>query len=275
MKPIFRWVGGKRRMIPNLMKYVPTSYNAYIEPFAGAAALFFHLEPKGKALLNDVNRDLMEAYHMAQVDPEELAKRVAQFINGEREYYAVREACPTERMARAARFLFLNRLSVNGLWRENLKGQMNAPYDHRRSNVSMDIRAEIMDASRVLNIGMQSEFTRTFITCGSYLEATWKAKTGDLVFMDPPYMPFTANGHVDYSKGRFDHTDHLELREEFVRLDKMGVHVILTNSDIPVVRDLYKGYTMESVQTKATVGRTAGQGSYGELIVSNNRILDK
>lgn len=273
MKPLFRWVGGKRRMIPVLEKYIPKSFNTYVEPFAGAAALFFHLEPKGKAILSDANVDLMITYKMIKDNPSRLAAVLSGIPNNKEVYDRLRAEKPTDQFDMAVRFLYLNRLCVNGMWRVNKDGGMNTPYDHRRSGTSMNFRKEITEAARVLRLGECDPLTETVLISGNYKNAVRMANTGDFIFMDPPYVPFTANGHVDYTADGFNMEKHEELREEFGRLDKRGVHLILTNSDIPAVRELYKGYYMESVQTKATVGRTSGQGTYGELIITNQRIL--
>lgn len=259
-------------MIPVLMKYIPSSYNTYIEPFAGAAALFFHLEPSGKAILSDANADLMVTYRMIKDNPRELAARLAVLQNSKEFYDQIRSKNPVSLMDMAVRFLYLNRLCVNGMWRVNKDGGMNTPYDHRRNSVGMDITKDITAAAIVLRKGELDPLTETICISGNYKNSVRMANTGDLVFMDPPYVPFTAYGHVDYTAGGFNMEKHEELREEFGRLDKSGVHVILTNSDIPAVRELYKGYNMESVQTKASVGRTAGQGTYGELVISNLRV---
>lgn len=283
MKPIFRWVGGKRRMLPQLMQHVPKSFNTYIEPFAGAAALYFNLEPKGRTILCDANADLMVTYHQIKNNVVSLFATLAGMEVSEEFYYKLRGQKPTNPLDIATRFLYLNRYGVNGMWRVNQKGEMNTPFDHRRAHVKMncdDFKSALAAAKRVLNLcdpipdadwpdGVDDEFNNTILIHGNYRNATRMANTGDLVYMDPPYVPFTASGHVAYTDKGFTWDDHMLLREEFVRLDRLGCHVILTNSDIPAVRDLYKFYNMDSVQTKASVGRTAGQGSYGELIISN------
>lgn len=286
MKPLFRWVGGKRRMLPHLLKHVPDKFGTYIEPFAGAAALFCHLEPRGRAILCDANADLMITYAIIRDMPKALCERLASMPVSEEFYYELRLSSAKDSMLEvAARFLYLNRYGVNGMWRVNAKGNMNTPFDHRRADVQIDgyeFMTGISKLSEVLTLcdptpdpdwpgGMDTEFNRTILLTGNYRNATRLANTGDLVYMDPPYVPFTANGHVAYTDRGFTWDDHVALRDEFVRLDKLGCHVILTNADIPAVRELYKSYNLDSVSTKASVARTAGQGSYGELIVSNLR----
>lgn len=270
MKPLFRWVGGKRRMLPELMKHLPKSYNTYIEPFAGAAALFCHLEPKGKAILCDANVDLMITYKVIRENPKELARRMSLMVVSEKNYYDVRSSIPSNEMDMAVRFLFLNRYGVNGMWRVNKDGNMNTPWDHRRSHVppgSHDFVVGISKLSELFNPSM--DLNAKMLIAGNYTNATTLAKTGDLIFMDPPYAPFTKSGHTGYTAGGFTWDDQIALRDEFVRLDKMGCHVVLTNSDIPEIRHLYRFYNLDSVSTKASVARSSGQGSYGELIISN------
>jgi len=251
-------------MIPKLMEHMPSEYGTYIEPFFGAGALFFHLEPS-TAIIGDANPDLMEAYRVIHAMGSELAERVNSWDNNPWDYATVRSLSPTYNVNVASRFIYLNKLCVNGLWRVNKKGGFNVPYDHRRSEVSPIINGHVLDsAQKVLRCIRHSR-----IYTQSYELTTALAVPGDVVFMDPPYMPFTANGHVDYTSRGFTTYDHIKLCDEFKRLDVLGCRVILTNSDIPEVREMYEGYTIERVETKSTIKRTSNQGSYGELIISN------
>jgi DNA adenine methylase len=261
MLPIFRWAGGKRRMIPTLLKYIPESYGTYFEPFVGAGALFFHLQPE-KASINDANKDLMTAYKAIRKNGEALATVVCDWRNDKFVYDMVRKYEHRDSTIMAARFIYLNKLCVNGLWRVNQKGGFNVPYDYRRGNVCPIVEGDVLEKAKEV-------LKNATILTGDYANCTSMAVAGDLIFMDPPYVPFTKNGHVDYTAKGFTWSDHISLFEEFKRLDLLGCRVILTNADLPAVKELYGEYNIERVETKSSVKRTADQGSYGELIISN------
>jgi len=248
-------------MIPKLMEHMPSEYDTFIEPFVGAGAMFFHLEP-AKAIIGDANSDLMAAYKAIKVLGSGLAERVNAWENSPTDYNIVRSLSPDYSVNKGCRFIYLNRLCVNGLWRVNKRGGFNVPYDYRRSGVSPIIDGDVLDKA-------QKVLRHAATITSHYINTTALACAGDVVFMDPPYIPFTKNGHVDYTAKGFTAADHLALCDEFKRLDSIGCRVILTNSDLPEVREMYEGYTIERVETKSTIKRTANQGSYGELIISN------
>lgn len=278
MKPLFRWIGGKRRMLPQLGQYVPEQFNTYIEPFMGAGALFYHLEHDGRAILNDMNVDLMVTYRVIRDHCKILQSTLAQMVVCEDEYYNIRASEPRDPVGIAARFIYLNRYAVNGMWRMNQKGQMNVPFDHRRGHLRMDgidLFTSISKMSELLGrmdhcVGEDDEpGHRTVIMTGNYKNATRYAKPGDLVFMDPPYLPYGKNGFVKYTDKNFGLVEHEKLRDEFVRLVNLGCHVILTNSNTPKTHELYGRFCKETVFTKGSVARTDGQGVYSEIVITN------
>ncbi len=132
--PFLRWAGSKRKLLPVLREYWNPSYSRYVEPFAGSACLFFHLQPS-KALLGDINRDLMFTYRQVRRDLPAVLSALRKFKGNKKEYLRLRAISPTELedAERAARFIFLNRYCFNGIYRTNLQGSFNVPYGGLRA----------------------------------------------------------------------------------------------------------------------------------------------
>ena len=135
--PLIKWPGGKRGIVPTLLTHAPASFNNYYEPFFGGGALFFALAPK-KAVLGDVNADLINSYRCIQQQPQKLVAALKRKTNSADEYYAVRASKPRTELSRAARFLYLTRLSFNGIHRVNLRGEFNVPYGHKTQLLPVD-----------------------------------------------------------------------------------------------------------------------------------------
>src|SRR5205085_6287638 len=108
-----------------------SSYNNYHEPFLGGAATFFYLNPIGHSHLSDLNEELIETYNAVKTDPNSIIKVLKTFKNSEKQYYEIRDRDYKSKYARAAKFIFLNQTSYNGIYRVNLKGVYNVPYGFR------------------------------------------------------------------------------------------------------------------------------------------------
>ena len=124
--PFLRWAGSKRQLLPVLAAYWSDDYCRYVEPFAGSACLFFHLQPP-KALLADINQELVLTYQVVRSHPHEVAAALGCLRKSRSNFLDLRAAVPTLLSApqRAARFIYLNRFCFNGLYRTNRKGQFN------------------------------------------------------------------------------------------------------------------------------------------------------
>lgn len=135
VKPFLKWAGGKRQLLPEIRQYYPTKYNNYFEPFVGAGAVLFDLQPK-KAILNDFNVELINTYNVIKYDVDELIEilKIHDFNNTKEYFYKIRELDRTDSfnkmsdVERAGRFIFLNKTCFNGLFRVNSQGQFNVPY---------------------------------------------------------------------------------------------------------------------------------------------------
>lgn len=243
-RPLLKWAGGKTQLLKEILPHVPRSYNRYIEPFLGGGAMFFALNP-ADAIIADSNPELINVYRQVADNTDEVITYLQTYSNTEEMFYAVRSKdwnmlSPTEA---AARTIFLNKTCFNGLYRVNRKGQFNAPFG-RYSNPKICDTEALYAASVVLQ--------RANIVCGDYIKVLKEyAKSGDFVFLDPPYLPVSEYSDFKrYTKEQFYEEDHVELAREVQRLQELGCYVILTNSNHPLVHELYGNYKIDVVQTK-------------------------
>ncbi|HLT32528.1 MAG TPA: Dam family site-specific DNA-(adenine-N6)-methyltransferase [Aquaticitalea sp.] len=260
IKPFLKWAGGKTQLIPELSKYIPTSFNKYIEPFIGGGAFFFYLNPE-KAIISDSNEELITTYKAVRDNVEEIIEILDGYKNEETFFYKIRALNPSKlsNAERAARLIYLNKTCFNGLYRVNKKGEFNVPYGKR--NGEFLNQEQLRDSSEFLQ--------NAKILHSDYLATLKKyTKEGDFIFLDPPYYPVGKYSDFKrYTKEFFYHDDHVILKEEFDRLVKMGCHVLLTNSDHPVVMELYKDYEIKVIETKRLISSNPKTRNGKDIIV--------
>lgn len=243
-EPFLKWAGGKRWLANSKQLPRPASFERYIEPFLGGAAIFFHLRPK-HAILSDINSELIELYCVIRDNPDELMAlmRLHQEAHNPAYYYEMRAEIPKERIPRAARTMYLNRTCWNGLYRVNLKGVFNVPIGTKSSVIfdNDDFRAV---STLLLDID---------IRCCDFAETVSQAKRGDFLFVDPPYtVRHNMNGFIKYNENLFSWSDQVRLRDAVTDAIDRGASVVVTNADYDAVRDLYR-----DVCTYRSVGRTS------------------
>ena len=274
-RPFLKWAGGKTRLLANLARHLPAEFGTYHEPFLGGGALFFHLveqERVGAAILSDINPTLVETYLSVRDDLDELLPCLQDHAerHDRDHYYLTRDEDLAQggRVARAARFIYLNRTCYNGLYRESRSGRFNVPMG-RYANPKICNEPLLRAASEALS--------RAEILCAPFAEASQRAHEGDLVYMDPPYQPSTATASfTSYHRGGFDEAEQQRLGELFRQLAGRGVRMVLSNSDTDLVRSIYAGLPLEKVQVPRSINsRGSGRGTVGELIVcAGPQILD-
>jgi hypothetical protein len=132
--PFLRWAGSKRQLVPTLKQFWRPTHRRYVEPFAGSACLFFALRPR-TAVLGDANPELMATYSAIKHDLDRVLTALHHLSNNPQTYLKVRSMNPSRlsKVARAARFIYLNRFCFNGLYRTNVQGRFNVPYGGIRS----------------------------------------------------------------------------------------------------------------------------------------------
>lgn len=244
VSPLVKWPGGKRALADTIMRFVPVMRGTYFEPFFGGGAVFFASRPR-KAVLSDVNRELMNAYLHVRDNQCELLRVMRTLKNSEEDYYRVRLWRPRTPVRRAARTLYLSRLSFNGLHRVNLRGEFNVPYGHRTHLPTID-EEHLARASAALQ--------GADLRVGDFELVTRTARSGDVLYFDPPYTVAHANnGFVRYNERIFSWQDQERLAAHALRLTKRGCRVIISNADHPSVRKLYEEFDCHLVKRQSAV----------------------
>ncbi len=261
-KPILKWAGGKTQMLGDLMSKVPSSYGRYIEPFFGGGAMFFALQPES-AIIADSNPELINMYREVAGHVENVIRFLKQYENTSGMFYAVRsqEWTALPKAEAAARTIFLNKTCFNGLYRVNKQGQFNVPYGKYKNPKICD-EAGLKAASEVLK--------KADILCGDYLLVLeHHAQPGDFVFLDPPYLPVSEYADFKrYTKEQFYEEDHVELAKMIMALHERGCHVILTNSNHPLVHELYAPFNIDVLQTKRHISCNGSTRKGEDVIVT-------
>lgn len=267
-RPVLKWAGGKRQLLPELLPRVSATFDTYIEPFAGGAALFFQLRPR-RAILIDNNPELMNVYRVIKGDVGSLVTALGAHVNEKDHYYAVRNADrdPEAFQAwsavdRAARTIYMNKVCFNGLYRVNKRGEFNVPfgtYDHPVICDEENLRAVHVALQGVELIN--DDFTRVLDI----------AKEGDFVYFDPPYVPLsTTASFTSYTRDCFDWSSQERLCEVFKTLDDRGCKLLLSNSHSDLVLDLYKDYHIEVVMANRAINcKGTGRKKIKEILVRN------
>lgn len=271
---LIKWPGGKRQLLPALEACLPESWNAYHEPFAGGAALFWRLRETRRAQtasLSDANVDLIRMYRVVRDHPAKLIERLHELTQeiSEERYLEIRaqyNAQQGSEIDRAAWLLYLNHLCFNGLYRVNSNGKFNVGYCHPGEKSRVHTRQEIV---RPAVIWKASGMLQGVEIRYNDFEATMP-NTGDFVYFDPPYHPRTATANFTAYAGEFDTKEHATLRALVDRLTSSGVHVMVTDHDVPAVRELYAGLHMIRVMARRSIScKPDGKGKVGELIITN------
>jgi len=272
-KPFVKWVGGKRQLLRQFRElglYPPEDFNpitnTYYEPFVGGGAVFFDLLPKN-AELSDLNNELVTTYNVIKNNVDELIQSLQKHIY-DKEYYLEVRAKKVEDLSDvevASRFIFLNRTGFNGLYRVNKSGQFNVPFGRYNNPVICD-----EDNLRRVSNALQD----VTITHQDYKHVLKTAKSGDFIYLDPPYYPINAtSSFTSYTAEGFLEKEQTELRDTFVKLHEKGCFVMLSNSDTPFINELYSGLDGITIN-KITAGRSinskgSGRGKITEVLVTN------
>ncbi len=270
-KPFLRWAGGKAGLLDALLPAMPSAPLApgrtYFEPVLGGGALFWALRHAGlveNAILSDLNPRLVMTYAAVRDRVEELIEATGRLLerHGPDHYYAVRASPPAsdDFVGTAAWVLYLNRTCFNGLWRENRRGGFNTPIGDR--SVALDA-----DNLRACSVALQ----RTVLLHEDFQHALARVHRGDLVYLDPPYVPRSASASfTKYTRHGFGLEDQAALRDLAIDLLARGAHVVLSNHDVPAVRDLFASTSFElrPVSARRSIAaRTSSRARAAELVI--------
>jgi DNA adenine methylase len=261
-RPFLKWAGGKRQLLPHLRAHVPSTFGRYFEPFVGGGALFFALQPRA-ATLADVNERLIRTYAGVKADVGRVIALLQEHPYDEKFFYEARDVDVDARSDAevAAWFIYLNKAGYNGLYRVNSKNQFNVPFG-RYANPTICDEANLRACSLALaNAELHND---------SFEQVAARAKPGDFVYFDPPYVPLSAtSSFTSYSANGFGAEEQIHLRDVALELKKRGVHVLLSNSSAPLVRDLYaRGFDVTEVSaTRMLNSKPTGRGAITELLI--------
>jgi DNA adenine methylase len=299
VRPVLKWAGGKRQLLPSLRRFYPEAFRAYIEPFVGSGAVFLDLYNLGRlsagnVLLSDVNADVIGCYRAIRDEPEGVIRALEGFEQGHRRrgcalFYEVRDAQFNPARQRvlsssdpagaytaelAAMLIYLNRTGYNGLFRLNSRGEFNVPAG-RYAN------PRICDGDNILRLSAAMRRARVRLETRAFEDAVAEAGCGDFVYLDPPYAPVSRTAaFTSYTAARFGPEEQLRLQRAVVSLAERSVHVLLSNSVAAQIRDLYEkstesrsaGLRVRKVRARRAINsRASGRGEIFEYLITNVR----
>ncbi len=268
--PVVKWVGGKRQILDQITKYVPETFSTYYEPFLGGGAVLFELQPK-KAVVNDINNELMNIYEVIRDNVEELIEDLNKHKNDEDYFYKVRELDRDKQrynkmtpVEKASRIIFLNKTCYNGLFRVNKAGEYNAPFGNYKN-------PNIVNETTLMAVSSYFNKSKIRFTCQDFAEVLKRSRKGAFVYLDPPYDPVSETASfTGYDKGGFDRDEQVRLKKTCDKLNKKGVKFLLSNSATDFIKDLYKDYKIEVIQAKRAINSRADKrGEVDEVLVMN------
>ena len=263
-RPFLKWPGGKYRLISRI-KDVLGSGQRLIEPFTGSAAVFLNTDYQ-KYLLSDSNPDLINLYRQLSKEGPSFIRYCGTFFkrtnNNKGRYYQFRDEFNSSgsRRRKSALFLYLNRHCYNGLVRYNGRGEFNTPFGRHPSPYFPE-----KEMHHFLTVADKAEFINT-----NYQDCMKKARKGDVIYCDPPYVPLTATScFTDYHTGGFSWDDQLQLARLAKELARKGVQVVISNHDTRTLRNLYKeaGASITGFKVQRMISSdTSNRSRVGELL---------
>lgn len=274
IKPFIKWAGGKRQLINDIRIRLPKNFNNFFEPFVGGGALFFELRKKN-TLINDISKELINAYEIIKKNPFELIDILDKMkknheLNPREYFYKIRnldrDIDKFNKMSKeflAARFIYLNKTCFNGLYRVNLKGLFNVPFNNKEK-VNLYEKENIFQISNYLNQ------KNIIIKNEDFETACQRAKKGDFLFFDPPYDILKEDSFTKYTKNGFDRFEQKRLAELAKKLKEKGCYVMITNHDTKFIRELYsKDFKIDVINVRRNINSKGNKRTGEEVIIYN------
>lgn len=269
--PFVKWAGGKRQLIHAITKEMPRNIMdyTYTEPFLGGGAVLFHLQPH-KAIVNDTNEELINAYNTVKENVEELITTLKKHENNAEYFYRIRNAdrtdgyIKTDKIQRASRLIYLNKTCYNGLYRVNQKGAFNTPFGRYKNPY-------IADETTLRNVSAYLNENDVRITSLDYTEILKDITENHFVYLDPPYHPVSqSSSFTTYTKNKWTADDQIKLRNACDNLTKRNVKFLLSSSASDFIKELYENYNIISVEaTRSINADPTKRGKVNELLVRN------
>lgn len=262
-EPFLRWAGGKTWLVAHLDTIIGTTQvRHYHEPFLGGGAIFFNTDHELRSYLSDANEELVNTYICVRDMPEAVIRTIQTFQNTAEDYYRIRALSSEDNAERAARFIFLNQTSYNGLYRVNQRGQYNVPFGNRQLWVFDS--AKIRTASEKLH--------NTNIQVGDFERNKYIIQRHDLVFLDPPYtVSHNNNGFIKYNQRLFSLEDQIRLSRFIDYIKRKDAYYILTNAAHQAIAEIFdKGDRRLELQRPSLIGgRNANRAPVTEYVFTN------
>lgn len=262
-KPLIRWAGGKRSIVPTLLSFLPKNYGCYFEPMLGGGAVFFAIRPN-EAVIADINPELINFYSVIKHKPHQFRRTIEELRPSKTTYKGFRRSSPSTSLERAVRFFYLIRLSWNGIYRVNRQGEFNVPFGGRRPK-TLVARDSIIAASEALR--------GTRLLCGDFEKTTSEVKAGDLVYLDPPYPKGaeTNNGFDRYHETRFTIEEHERLATYAEKLADRGAHILITEAGSEELLALYrKRFNVQIITSRSLIAADIkSRGKVYEAIITS------
>ena len=299
VRPILKWAGGKRQLLPALRPYYPPAFHRYVEPFLGSGAVFLDCHNRGlldgrDVRLSDINADVIGCYRMVRDAPEGVISQLESLdaghrADGSRHFYAIRDGrFNRARVAvresgdpagaytpeLAAMLIYLNRTGYNGLFRLNSRGAFNVPAGRHAS-------VRICDPGNLRRLSAALSRPGVRLDVLHFEEALAEADPGDFVYLDPPYAPTSRTAQfTSYTAGGFGPEQQSALQQAVIELARRGAFVLLSNSVAPEIRRLYAsnpiaraaGLRARKIPARRAINsRPSGRGEVMEYLISNVR----
>jgi DNA adenine methylase len=297
VRPLLKWAGGKRQLLPELRRHYPSTFDRYIEPFVGSGAVFLDLHNHAlldnrEVILSDINADIIGCYRAVRDAPDAVISALSALeeghaARGRDHFYEVRDArfnparhalhadAHPERHytpALAAMLVYLNRTGYNGLFRLNSRGEFNVPAGRYG-------RVRICDAANIRALAAALARPRVRLEVSTFERALGQGGAGDFVYLDPPYAPVSRTAQfTSYTAGGFGTAEQAALQRAVIELAARGAHVLLSNSVAPDIRRLYAdslevrsaGLTAKKVRARRAINSQAnGRGPIFEYLITN------
>lgn len=261
-------MGGKRQLLDEIRGLIPAKYDRLIEPFMGGAAVFFDQSPP-RAWLNDINGELVNCYQIVRDQVDLLIADLARHRH-ERSYFeAIRSLDRAEgglaalsALDRASRFIYLNRTGFNGLYRVNASGYFNVPFGRYKNPSIVNAPLLQLCSAALQNCELTNLDWRAVLD---------RARPGDLVYLDPPYLPLSQTSNfTQYANGGFGLADQRALAQSARELDQRGVMFIASNSWHPEILSMYQGFSIRQVAaSRAINAKPNGRHPIAEALICN------
>jgi len=299
VRPILKWAGGKRQLLPELRRYYPARFDRYVEPFLGSGAVFLDCHNHGlledrAVRLSDINADVIGCYRMVRDSVDEVidclhALDAGHREHGSRHFYEVRDSRfnpirsgltraadggMAYTPALAAMLIYLNRTGYNGLFRVNSRGAFNVPAG--RYN-----KVRICDPENLRRLSSALAPPHVTLEVSLFEEALAGCVAGDFVYLDPPYAPLSRTAQFTaYTAAGFNGEQQARLQQVVIDLAGRGVQVLLSNSIAPEIRHLYQnsedvrsaGLKARKVRARRAINsRGSGRGAVQEYLITNVR----